>query len=100
MQIMKDGKQRKIKVVNIGDAIQKKDLIRIRSGSPGLRAGAKKQDLCNGMTFQGEMKQHGMAGELQEIQRFNFVLMSRSTDVPEDQNALQNEQNLQMYKSQ
>ena len=51
MQIMKDGKQRKIKVVNIGDAIQKKDLIRIRSGSPGLRAGAKKQDLCNGMTF-------------------------------------------------
>ena len=28
-----------IKVLNIGEAINKRDLIRIRSGSPGLRAG-------------------------------------------------------------
>ena len=36
----KAGPKRKvIKMLNIGDAINKKDLIRIRSGSPGLRAG-------------------------------------------------------------
>ena len=42
------GQPRKFKVVNIGDAINKKDLIRIRSGSPGLRAGKKPEDLGNG----------------------------------------------------
>ena len=46
-----NGQPRKFKVVNIGDAINKKDLIRIRSGSPGLRAGQKPKDLGNGQTF-------------------------------------------------
>ena len=45
----KGGQRRKvIKVLNIGDAINKKDLIRIRSGSPGLRAGQTKEHLANG----------------------------------------------------
>ena len=59
-------------------------MVRIRSGSPGLRAGQKPKDLSGGQTFQGEMKQHGMASDLQEIQRFNFVLMSRSTEAAEN----------------
>ena len=45
------GQPRKFKVVNIGDAINKKDLVRIRSGSPGLRAGQKPKDLSAGQTF-------------------------------------------------
>ena len=53
--------------LNIGDAINKKDLLRIRSGSPGLRAGQKKDQLANGKSFQGEMHHHGMASDLQEI---------------------------------
>ena len=40
---------------NIAEAIVKRDLLRIRSGSPGLRVGVAKQDLSNGQTFQGEM---------------------------------------------
>ena len=40
---MKPPQKRKVtKVINIGDAIHKRDLMRIRSGSPGLRAGLKK----------------------------------------------------------
>ena len=54
-------------MLNIGEAINKKDLIRIRSGSPGLRAGLKKEQLGKGQSFQGEMKHHGMASDLQEI---------------------------------
>ena len=67
----------------ISEAFIKRDLLRIRSGSPGIRAGLQKTELANGQTFQGEMMQHGMASDLQEIQRFNFVLMSRSIDVDE-----------------
>ena len=65
MQQKGGGQKRKvIKVLNIGDAINKKDLIRIRSGSPGLRAGLKKDQLANGQSFQGEMTAHGMASDL------------------------------------
>ena len=42
--------------INMGDAIAKKDLIRIRSGSPGFRSGATKFELSNGKSFATEMK--------------------------------------------
>ena len=46
-----DQRRKVIKVLNIGEAINKRDLIRIRSGSPGLRAGLQKDELANGQTF-------------------------------------------------
>jgi len=40
----------------MAEAIAKKDLIRIRSGSPGIRSGATKLELSNGKSFATEMK--------------------------------------------
>lgn len=40
----------------MGEAIAKKDLVRIRSGSPGIRSGATKFELSNGKSFATEMK--------------------------------------------
>jgi len=37
-----------LRTKNMGDAIASKDLVRIRSGSPGIRYGASKIELGNG----------------------------------------------------
>lgn len=67
------------KVINMGEAIARKDLVRIRSGSPGIRHGTSKIELGNGKTFANEMKDQGIAEDINQISRFNYVLMSRST---------------------
>ena len=49
---------------NVTDAIEKANLVRLRSGSPGLRAGSPKEKLADGQTFQKEMHKHGMSNDL------------------------------------
>ena len=62
----------------ISEAIARKDLVRIRSGSPGLRSGATKIELGAGKSFATEMKAQGIAEDLKQISQFNFVLLTRS----------------------
>ena len=52
-------------------------MIRIRNGSPGQRAG-KKVQLRRRKSFEEEMVDHGIIGDLQEMGRFNYVIMCRS----------------------
>jgi len=71
---------KKKKNYNYREAIQKSDLTRIRSGSPGSRNGKvvalpKKEE-----TFEHEMVNHGIIEDLQEVGRFNYVLLSRSVE--------------------
>ena len=51
-----------------------------------MRLGNTKQQLSNGKSFVGEMKDHGLSTDLQEIQRFNYVLASRSIDLDNNEN--------------
>lgn len=67
----------------MAEAIAKKDLIRIRSGSPGIRSGATKLELSNGKSFATEMKDKGISEDLNSISKFTFVLMSRSQNIEE-----------------
>ena len=53
----------KVKIVSVKDAIGKNDLVRIRSGSPGSR----NNPVVNKKNFENEMKQNGIAGDVQEI---------------------------------
>lgn len=62
----------------MGEAIAKKDLVRIRSGSPGLRSGATKIELADGKSFANEMKDKGISDNLNQISKFNLALISRS----------------------
>ena len=89
------GEQLKIKFVtdtNIRKAIENSNLIRIRSGSPGQRATVLGTGMANSKSkdvieaeFIETMDQHGITKDLQEIQRFNMVLASRSIDEPSPQ---------------
>lgn len=94
-QIFKSKAQRP-PVKNIRDAIQKSDLVRIRSGSPGSRQQGnqsplfatqplnqeeeKKSSEQKKKQFISEMKDRGLQDDLEEVGRFNYVLLSRSQD--------------------
>ena len=58
-------------------------MVRIRNGSPGSRAKNDQKVKEKEQTkkdFEEEMVNHGMNADINEIGRFNYVLMSRSVD--------------------
>jgi hypothetical protein len=76
--------------INIRDAIRLNDHIRIRNGSPGSNE-RRNNTLESKRSFDEEMQDKGLITEIQDLNRFNYVLVTRSSPTNVDQERFINE---------
>ena len=76
--------------LTIRDAIRLNDHIRIRNGSPGSNE-RRNMTIESKKSFEEEMQDKGLITEIQDLNRFNYVLVTRSSPSNIDQERFINE---------
>jgi len=65
--------------LNMRDAIRLNDHIRIRNGSPGSNERRNLLTIESKKSFEEEMQDKGLINEIEDLNRFNYVLVTRSS---------------------
>ena len=81
------------------DAIRLNDHIRIRNGSPGSNERRNLLTIESKKSFEEEMQDKGLISEIEDLNRFNYVLVTRSSPNNVDQEKFISELAGRMYQS-
>ena len=65
--------------LNMREAIRLNDHIRIRNGSPGSNERRNLLTIESKKSFEEEMQDKGLISEIEDLNRFNYVLVTRSS---------------------
>ena len=82
--------------LNMRDAIRLNDHIRIRNGSPGSNE-RRNLTIESKKSFEEEMQDKGLISEIEDLNRFNYVLVTRSSPTNVDQDKFISELAGRMY---